>query len=168
MYKSTPSTKRLVELVIDRCEQVVPIRVLDLCCGSGWVARKLKEIFPKAEVWASDIDREIWVDVDNNINWHRGDLFGSLEGQFDLIVCNPPYLELVQWERAGCPEPKIAYTDETFLPRFLEEFKNYLSEFGVVFMEINPNWVRLLEDWEIVQDQSIARFAIFKQNKVNE
>ncbi|TAG01573.1 MAG: 50S ribosomal protein L3 N(5)-glutamine methyltransferase [Betaproteobacteria bacterium] len=79
-----------------------PMRVLDLCTGSGCLAILAADAFPAAEIWASDIS-DAALDVarrncemhglGDNITLRQGDLFASLNGErFDLILSNPPYV----------------------------------------------------------------------------
>ncbi|MDR0444529.1 MAG: peptide chain release factor N(5)-glutamine methyltransferase [Treponema sp.] len=85
-----PDTETLVEAAIERIrsgERGVggePIRVLDLCTGSGAIAVALKHEMPALEVWATDISAEALETAkanaarllgDNSINFYLGDLF---------------------------------------------------------------------------------------------
>ncbi|WP_020654233.1 methyltransferase [Massilia niastensis] len=77
-----------------------PTRALDIGCGSGAAALTIARKFPHAEVIGADINVKALelaavnarlARVDNLALCHS-DLFGSLEGDFDLIVANPPYI----------------------------------------------------------------------------
>ena len=74
-------------------------RAVDIGCGAGpgaaWVARQ----YPQAEVFGVDINEEALRFTQVNaavngvsLNAVRSDLLTALDGQFDLIVSNPPYL----------------------------------------------------------------------------
>ena len=102
-----PDTETLVEAALDVIKQLAPanqpVRVLDLCTGSGAVAIALKHNLPDIEVWAADISGEALAVARANaarllppdsIHFCHGDLFGALgsELSFHLIVSNPPYV----------------------------------------------------------------------------
>lgn len=77
-----------------------PARIADLCCGAGPAAIVLAERYPDAEVLAIDINRSALELTQVNAalarlpNVHAvaSDLLGAVEGGFDLITANPPYL----------------------------------------------------------------------------
>lgn len=88
----------------DRREQ---LRVLDLCTGSGILAISLKIEFPEADVTATDISAKALEVARRNalkysceIGFVESDLFGAipLGRQFDIIVCNPPYISEEEFE----------------------------------------------------------------------
>jgi len=66
-----------------------------------------------------------------NVEFRQSDLFENVEGEFDIITFNAPYLP-------GEPEEPIdlalvgGESGREVLDRFLEEFPNYLKENGVV------------------------------------
>jgi release factor glutamine methyltransferase len=95
-----PETERLVELALERLS-VMPgtPRVLDLGCGTGAIALCIKAEQPRAKVIASDINPEaVKLTLENasrlnlEIEVRETSLFEGIEGRFDLIVSNPPYL----------------------------------------------------------------------------
>ena len=95
-----PETERLVELALGRL-RVMPgsPRVLDLGCGTGAIALCIKSELPRARVLASDINPEaVQLTLENasrlglEIEVIETNLFDGIEGRFDLIVSNPPYL----------------------------------------------------------------------------
>lgn len=77
-----------------------PLRVADLGCGSGAAAIVLARRYPQAEVTAVDINHRALALAGVNIELAALDnarcvysnLLQQLEGEFDLIVANPPYL----------------------------------------------------------------------------
>ena len=74
-------------------------RVLDMCTGSGCLAVAIKKERPGAEVSAADISEAALEIARSNATAHganvtftRSDLFGNVDGVFDVIVSNPPYV----------------------------------------------------------------------------
>ncbi|SDG42942.1 MULTISPECIES: class I SAM-dependent methyltransferase [unclassified Duganella] len=75
-------------------------RIVDIGCGSGVAAITLARRFPQSDVLAVDInDRALALaDINirlagvNNAAVHHSNLLNQLDGVFDLIVANPPYL----------------------------------------------------------------------------
>ncbi len=98
-----PDTEILVEaaLVWIRQRPKEPLRVIDLCTGSGAVAVALKHECPRLSVEASDISGAALEIAEYNIRCILGDgtvklyqsnLLDDIPGKFDLIVSNPPYV----------------------------------------------------------------------------
>jgi len=77
-----------------------PTRAIDIGCGGGAGALAIATAFPHAEVVGADINtRALALSVLNarlagldNFSAARSDLFDGVEGDFDLIVSNPPYV----------------------------------------------------------------------------
>ena len=79
-----------------------PARVLDLCTGGGSISVFAADCFPQAAIVASDCSEAALELAAENIELHgcseriellHGDLYAPLgEQRFDLILCNPPYV----------------------------------------------------------------------------
>ena len=76
-------------------------RVLDLCTGNGSLAVLAAMVYPETTVDASDISAPALELARINVARHQlegriavveSDLFAALQGPFDLILCNPPYV----------------------------------------------------------------------------
>lgn len=74
-------------------------RAVELCAGAAPAALTLKHHHPQATVWATDINPKALqlARINSQINGLdlqvlHSDLYAQLEGCFDLIVANPPYL----------------------------------------------------------------------------
>jgi ribosomal protein L3 glutamine methyltransferase len=137
-----------------------PTRVLDLCTGSGCIGIACAYGFESAEVVVSDISPEALEVAASNIQLHKlgyrvnaveSDLFENLEGQqFDLIVSNPPYVDAEDFasmpdEYHHEPELALASGDDglDFTRRLLREAVDYLTEQGVLVVEVGNSWVAL-------------------------
>ncbi len=89
-------TECLVEEALLFCEGA---DVLDLCTGSGCIGVSLAKIGNCKSVTLSDISAEALIVARRNaerngvnVTLAESDLFQSLQGCFDLIVSNPPYI----------------------------------------------------------------------------
>ena len=107
MLVPRPETELLVEHTLLAVAADVPVRVLDLCTGSGCVAISIAKERPLAQVTATDLSTDaLEVARTNaashqvNIDLRAGDLFGAVESEapFDIITANPPYLTETRWD----------------------------------------------------------------------
>ncbi len=99
-----PETELLIEIALEHFDHPQPIRILDVCTGSGCVAVGLGREFPKAALVASDISQDALDVARRNLARYgvsaraqciRADLLEGIDGPFDLIVSNPPYVPTV-------------------------------------------------------------------------
>jgi len=136
-----------------------PARVLDLCCGGGCIGIACAMSFPGAEVDLSDLSEAALAQARENIRLHevgkrvraiRSDLFEELNGRYDLIIANPPYVD--PGEVAGLPaeycwEPvealQCAGQGLSLAVRILQQAADYLTDSGVLIMEVGYNWQAL-------------------------
>ena len=117
-----PDTETLVEAALEYIdiftEKSDKISLLDLCTGSGAVAISLKYERPNIKVTASDIcikalktAAENAVCHNSTITFIESNLFENINGKFNIIVCNPPYIpssELPALPAEVRREPKLA------------------------------------------------------------
>lgn len=115
-------TEYLVELVADkiRHDKLESGHFLDVGTGSGAIAIALKKLFPKSQVWASDVSsaalelaQKNAVTNDANIKFIESNLLNAIQGtQFDVIVANLPYVPERDWPTLQMEirnwEPKLA------------------------------------------------------------
>ena len=139
-------------LVEEAKRRLVPgMRVLDLCTGSGCILLSLlygrndipgigTDISAEALEVAKTNSERLGVDV----CWQQGDLFEQVEGQFDLIVSNPPYIptEVIDglMPEVRDYEPLSALDGGTdgldFYRRIGAEAGSYLTPGGWLYLEI--------------------------------
>ncbi|MFC7503588.1 peptide chain release factor N(5)-glutamine methyltransferase [Nocardioides sp. GCM10030258] len=110
VFVPRPETELLAGWAIDQACAVladgrVPV-VVDLCTGSGVIARSIADEVPEAQVHAVELDppAHAWAEqnlADTGVDLRQGDLataFDDLAGQVDVLVSNPPYVPLEAWE----------------------------------------------------------------------
>ncbi len=110
VFVPRPETELLAGWAIDAVravqDELRTCRVVDLCTGSGAIARALVDEVPDAEVHAVELDEGALVWAERNlagtgVDLRHGDLataFDDLAGTVDVVVCNPPYIPLEAWE----------------------------------------------------------------------
>ena len=130
-------------------------RALDLCTGSGCLAIQMAAHYPAAQIDAVDISLDALevaaVNVEDyglqeRIQLVHTDLFEGLEGKYDLIVSNPPYVDA---ESVGAlpeeylHEPELALgSGEDGLDatrEILLQAAKFLNPRGVLLVEIGHN-----------------------------
>jgi len=126
-------------------------RVLDLCCGSGCIGIAAAMAFPLADVILSDLSNEALEVAEKNIQLHglsnrvavnQGRMFNGIDGRFDLILCNPPYVSLERMRKLPSEflaEPALALEAGEdgldFLRPFLAGARQFLQDDGVLIVE---------------------------------
>lgn len=162
-----PDTEILVEEVINICKEQnanKKIKILDLCTGSGAIgisiANNIKncemtlsdisydalEIAQKNSVIVEDIGEDIGDSQKSNIRTIQSDLFEKIEGKFDIIVSNPPYIEtktIQTLDKEVQMEPKLALDGGEdgleLYRRIIKEAYKYLNNNGTLALEIGYN-----------------------------
>lgn len=126
VFVPRPETESMVGWAIDavRAMDVAEPLVVDLCTGSGAIALALAQEVPRATVHAVELDETALAWARRNVadspdgarvTLHHGDALTALPeltGLVDLVIANPPYIPLGEWEHVA-PEareydPRIA------------------------------------------------------------
>lgn len=127
-------------------------RILEIGTGSGCIAVALAFAFPDSQVIATDISADALAVAACNVERHglrdrvelvEADLFAGLEGLFDLIVSNPPYVpeeDLPTFPPEYGHEPRVALvsgTDGMETPaRILHHAARFLTPQGWLALEV--------------------------------
>ena len=130
-------------------------RALDLCTGSGCLAVQMAAHYPAAQIDAVDISLDALevaaVNVEDyglqeRIQLVHTDLFEGLEGTYDLIVSNPPYVDAESVDALPeeyLHEPELALgSGEDGLDatrEILLQAAKFLNPRGVLLVEIGHN-----------------------------
>ncbi len=139
-----------------------PSRILDLCAGSGCIGIACATVFDEASVDLGELSLDALEVALENVQLHQvsdrvqvvhTDLFAGLKGRtYDLIVSNPPYVnahDLATMPDEYQAEPAMGLgsgEDGLFLThQILEQACDYLSDQGVLVVEVGNSWVDLIE-----------------------
>ncbi len=142
-----------------------PVRIMDLCTGSGCIAIACAHAFPDAEVDAIDISTDALQVAEQNIQDHgmeqqvfpiRSDLFRDLpKEKYDLIVSNPPYVD--QEDMNSLPkefkhEPELGLAAGTdglkLVRRILANAAGYLTDNGILICEVGNSMVHMMNQYD--------------------
>jgi release factor glutamine methyltransferase len=115
VFVPRPETESVVGWAIDavRAMDVVEPCIVDLCTGSGAIALAMAQEVPRSRVYAVELSEEALVWARKNMEGSRVELrhgdartaFPDLDGQVDLVISNPPYIPLTEWEHVA-PEAR--------------------------------------------------------------
>lgn len=140
------------------CEQAIKLikpkhRVLDLCCGSGVIGLTIA-LETGASVTLADISgtaiklaKKNAKNLGVKANIIKSNLFNKLNQKFDVIVCNPPYIEsnVISGLDKNVKkfDPRLALDGGADGLRFYRiianECEKYLTDNGVIVFEIGYN-----------------------------
>lgn len=106
VFVPRPETELLAGWAIERASTLPAPVVVDLCTGSGAIAKAVADELPGAEVHAVELDEQAYAWAERNlagtgVDLRQGDMataFDDLAGTVDVVVCNPPYIPLEAWE----------------------------------------------------------------------
>lgn len=163
--------------------------LLDICCGSGCLGLSVKRNKPSIECLLSDISsKAIRVSKKNakrlgvDVEFKKSNMFDKIEGKFDVIVCNPPYIETktidLLEEDVKKFDPILALDGGEdglkFYKILYEKLDQFLSDNGKCFLEIGHNQGFLKEIFsekycaELLNDYNdLNRLLILKKEKSN-
>ena len=145
-------TECLVELAVESIrKKSTKVKVLDLCTGSGCIGISVSKLCPDTEVTLADIsDGALTVAQKNaqnlsaDVTLIKGNLFENIEGRFDYILSNPPYIpsEVIEglMPEVKEHEPRLALDGEadglSFYRKIIDEAPDYLNPDGRIYFEI--------------------------------
>lgn len=127
------------------------VKVLDLCTGSGCIGISVAKLCPDTEVTLGDISegalsvaKKNAQNLDAGVTLIKGNLFENIEGRFDYILSNPPYIpsEVIEglMPEVKEHEPRLALDGEadglSFYREIINEAPDYLNPDGRIYFEI--------------------------------
>jgi ribosomal protein L3 glutamine methyltransferase len=127
-------------------------RVLDLCTGNGSLAVLAAMAYPEVDVVASDLSADALAVARINVDKHdlagrirlvQSDGLAAITGEFDLIVCNPPYVNAQSMAKLPAEylaEPEMALASGAdgmdFCRVLLSQAASRLTPNGILILEI--------------------------------
>jgi len=113
VFVPRPETELLAGWAIEQATPLEHPVVVDLCTGSGAVAKAIADEVPAAIVHAVELDEAALPWAERNlsgtgVDLREGDMataFDDLAGTVDVLTCNPPYIPLDAWESVA-PEAR--------------------------------------------------------------
>lgn len=155
-----------------------PIRVLDLCSGSGNIALALAAALPSGRIFASDLSGEavalaranaLHLGLVDRVEFREGDLFAPFEsadfhGNVDLLICNPPYISTAKIQtmdaEISAHEPRLAFDGGplgvTILRRLIHQAPRFLKPDAFLCFEVGlgqgDGMVRMLKKARVYTD----------------
>ena len=168
-----PETELLVEKVINENNKTKS--VLEIGTGSGAIAIALAKNLNLDRIDAIDISKEALKLARKNakensveINFYQSDIFENIEGKFDIIVSNPPYISGKEYEKLPAEiknyEPINALLASEngliFYKKILEKAKEYLTKNGKIYFEIGYDQAEKIK--EIAKLNCFGKVSVFK------
>lgn len=150
-------TEVLVEEVLKLSRTVFPeekrkhLNILDVCTGSGCILLSLLSNLENAEGTGVDLsEKALNVARINGRNlgiqaeWIHSNLFDKVQGKYDMIVSNPPYIKTSVIEElmdeVKLHEPRMALDGREdglyFYRAMIREAEEYLNQGGILAFEI--------------------------------
>ncbi len=136
-------------------------KILDLCTGGGSIGIATALIWPECEVDLADISGDALDLAKKNIALHglggrvrtiQSDLFGDIDSRYDLIVANPPYVPVQEYDELPAEfanEPSLGLiSDDNGLQiplKILRDSVDYISSTGLLVMEVGYSHPQLSE-----------------------
>ena len=179
-----PETEMLVERAIEFLRSRAGAQyVCDLCTGCGCIAVVIAKNFSNTKIIATDIcDKALRIAAQNvakyqleeRIELLQGDLFEPVISQldvreFDLIVCNPPYVSRSEYEKLDAKvknyEPKLALDGGPdgldIYRRIAADVGSHLKKDGALLLEIGflqgQQVKKLLEDTNAFESVKVEK-----------
>lgn len=165
-----PETELLVETAIERAP--AHGRVVDIGAGSGCIAISIER--ERSDLHVLGVDRSVdalalaaanRVRLESRVMLAASDILSSVRGTFDIIVSNPPYVPLAEYEQLAVEvrihEPRMALTPgpagTEAIERILDEAHARLEPRGCVILEVGYG-----------QEEAIRTLAAAKRYDVEE
>ncbi len=145
-------TEELVEKTLIKINELFgnkDLNILDIGTGSGVIGITLKTKLPTSKVTCCDISPEALEvarrnaeNIGQEINFVQSDIFSNINGKFDVVISNPPYIakdEDIE-EQVYKHEPHLAlYADNngiSFYEKILKEISLHLTDNYLIAFEI--------------------------------
>lgn len=170
------------EILVEEAFQTVrqDMNILDLCTGSGCILISLASLAKErgirlAECTGADISPEALEAARENasvndveVSFVQGDLFENINGKYDLIVSNPPYIKTSE---IGHLEPEVREHDPIlaldgkedglyFYRSIIDQAPAYLTDNGALYFEIGYDQAADIK--EMMEERGFAGVTVKK------
>lgn len=148
------------EAIINLAKELKPQKALDVGTGSGCIAITLKLELPESDVSAVDISPKALAVAEKNaadlgakIAFKESDLLSKVQGEYDLIVANLPYVDK-NWNWLS---PELAYEPDLALyaedaglydiKRLVSQAEAHLTNRGTLILESDLSQHAKIQDF---------------------
>ncbi len=169
-----------------------PLRILDLCTGSGCIALSLAKALPNIEIYASDISdtalalakKNAKHNNINSVSFLSSDLLQDIPAsmQFDIIVSNPPYISSQEWQQVDASvkeweDPSALLAPDNGLgmvKQVIKEVKTYLrphkalQQLGIPQFIIEIGYQQGAQVKELVKKEGFCNVTVQKDMQGND
>ena len=174
-----PETERLIDTALEKVKGLDSPSILDIGAGSGCIATTLGLEIPGSTILGIDVSEDA-IGIANknkekleaeNVSFQKMNILKQRpEGEFDVLVSNPPYIPKGEMDRLMKDvkdfEPTVALTDQKdgliFYKRFAEVGKEVVKSGGWIILEVgledHPSAVKKIfsesrfPDTELIKD----------------
>lgn len=148
-------TETLMDVCLESIKEKQPPKILDLCAGTGCIGITIKGECVSAQVTLVEKFDEALDYLQKNAEHNKADVkivkgdvleTQGADGEYDLIVSNPPYINAVDMNNL---QPEVAFEPATalaggsdgldFYRHIAKEYKSYLKKGGVMAFEVGIN-----------------------------
>lgn len=154
-----------------------PLKILDLCSGSGILAITLKKEYPQSDVTAVEISEDAVLYLKKNaehneadVNIIHDDIFSCVhafaDGEFDLIISNPPYVrthEMEVLQKEVRFEPALALEGGEdgcdFYRKIVPLYSKKLKDGGMLAFEYDGNQADVIK--ELMMAENFESITVF-------
>ncbi len=163
-----PETEIVVESVLNVVESDRSVKILDIGTGCGNIAISLAKYLTGSRVVGIDISDKILAVARENSRLNgveertsfvladikKRDFFDIIQGYFDVVVSNPPYISIEEWRllprEVRDYEPESALCDQadglSFYRIIAVLAGNLLKSGGGIFFEVGDNQAESVKD----------------------
>ena len=158
-----PETELLVNEVLKIAKEYENPKVLDIGTGTGCIPISL--VLENSQIQAESVDISLEAidtakknallhNIYEKVQFIQSDLFENIEGEYNIIVSNPPYIplrdkETLQIEVRDFDPPSALFTADEhgveFYKKIIEQAKDYLLPDGYLLFELGINQHLIVE-----------------------
>lgn len=151
------------------------MKLLDMCTGSGCILVSIMKLKPgisgsgvDVSAVALEVAKKNAAKHDVQVEWIQSDLFEKVQGEFDVIVSNPPYIKTAVIEQlqdeVKFHDPLLALDGKEdglyFYEKIIVESPKYLKKGGKLYFEIGHDQGQAVRT--LMEDAGYADVAVKK------